>query len=528
VLSPAKGRRWDKLLTGAFPEARVHQVVRQSPSAVHAVLAARGPFDIIVDHTGHPDQVKQFRRTFFHLKPGGVLLMRVPPRRVSTGTNIDDGSADAISAYLARFTAEAPSAAEASGQEDPEERVLAAATGRVRRRAQHLLVENKLSFLAKMREHEMNRVIELRPAAGPQVLERRAGGAFRSRCQLRENAGHHNQRMTPEFAVPEISLRAYDGVLCVPGQVAVQGNLVLPDSYRHNQQKRLKNRFTEEVAPRFARLSPGASDPTPLPGTYFYLDNELRGHFGHTLTEQMSKLWAWPLVKKAYPDVQGLVSYRPSRGRVSDAELAIFDAAGISSDRIVVMDGPVLVEKLVSATPMFSMPAYVHPDIRDVWATVGDALVASAPERSYPRRIFCARRMTKRACRNADAVESLFEQHGFEVVYPEDYTLSEQVRMFREATVVAGFAGSGLFHLAFCEAPKQVVMISSESYTATNEYMISSVIGHKVDIVWCPSDLPQPDAGFSKQAFESDFTFDFDRDGDHLMKILGSLEDASR
>ena len=82
-----------------------------------------------------------------------------------------------------------------------------------------------------------------------------------------------------------------------------------------------------------------------------------------------------------------------------------------------------LVEKLVSATPMFSMPAYVHPDIRDVWATVGDALVASAPERSYPRRIFCARRMTKRACRNADAVESLFEQHGFEVVYRDEVFL---------------------------------------------------------------------------------------------------------
>ena len=30
-----------------------------------------------------------------------------------------------------------------------------------------------------------------------------------------------------------------------------------------------------------------------LEGTYFHLDNEIRGFFGHALTEQVSRLWAW-------------------------------------------------------------------------------------------------------------------------------------------------------------------------------------------------------------------------------------------
>ncbi len=65
-------------------------------------------------------------------------------------------------------------------------------------------------------------------------------------------------------------------------------------------------------------------------------------------------------------------------------------------------------------------------------------------------------------------------------------------------------------------------MISSESYTATNENLISSVLGHEIDIIWCKSDLPQPESGYLKEAFESDFSFDFERDGSRLRRMLGS------
>ena len=47
--------------------------------------------------------------------------------------------------------------------------------------------------------------------------------------------------------------------------------------------------------------------------------------------------------------------------------------------------------------------------------------------------------------------------------------------MVRDADVVAGFAGSGMFQIAFAGGPKHVILVGSESYTASNEYLISSV-----------------------------------------------------
>ena len=92
--------------------------------------------------------------------------------------------------------------------------------------------------------------------------------------------------------------------------------------------------------------------------------------------------------------------------------------------------------------------------------------------------------------------------------------------MFDRAHVVAGFAGSALFNLAFCTGAKRVILISSESYTARNEYMIASVLGHSIELIWCPPDLPQPVGGFSTKAFASGFSFDFERDGRYLEDLL--------
>ena len=91
-------------------------------------------------------------------------------------------------------------------------------------------------------------------------------------------------------------------------------------------------------------------------------------------------------------------------------------------------------------------------------------------------------------------MEALFADHGFTVVHPEDHSLPDQARMVRDAEVVAGFAGSGMFQIALAGGPKHVVLVGSESYTASNEYLISSVVGHRLDLVLCRPDVPKTGA----------------------------------
>ena len=253
---------------------------------------------------------------------------------------------------------------------------------------------------------------------------------------------------------------------------------ILPDSYRHHTHPRLHNRFINDVTPTFALSPVDVSEAEPLAGTYFYLDSEWPQHFGHVMTEQLSRVWAWEDAKKLYPDLKGLIALPEGKTQLAAIQATIFEAAGIDRADLVTFSRAVTVERLLTATPMLVNPDYVHPEITAIWGRTGRTLEGMAPEREYPVRFFSSRRPKyKRRCHNVQDVEQAFARHGFEVVYPEDYTVPEQAAMFRRADVVAGFAGSALFSLSLCESPKKVIMISSESYTARNEYMIASVPG---------------------------------------------------
>jgi capsular polysaccharide biosynthesis protein len=209
-----------------------------------------------------------------------------------------------------------------------------------------------------------------------------------------------------------------------------------------------------------------------------------------------------------------LVGRRPRAEGVLPFERAILEAVGVPGSDIVLMDRPVRVDCLLAATPMFSYPQYVSPRIADTWGAVAGQVAARADDRATPRRIFVGRERASRLCTNAAAVERLFADFGFVTVYPEHFSFVDQVEMFRNAEVVAGYAGSALFTLCFCAPGKRVLMLSSESYTANNEYLIAAVLGHEIDVFWSAAAERRPNA---------DFEFDFAREGRQLAAVLAGL-----
>jgi capsular polysaccharide biosynthesis protein len=500
------------VVRAAYPRARVWTFGAElDPSALHAGLAARGRFDAVVDERPVEPYVTRFRDALFHLRDGGglVVLFPHPGKAAARGPQ-------AFAAEVLRYLTEpvpAPQANNKPTEAVKDRRALARAVRRLTVGRRHVLATNRVPALAKMREHEMDQVLALREGRSGRVLARIPKADLVSRCELRENSDRRDPRMAPVFSVPPLSLREYSNVLCAPYQVAVQRNLLLPDTYRHNQALRLRNHATRDLAEGFAALRHDVGSPEPLAGTYFYLDTEWPAHFGHLLTEQLSRTWALPQAREAFPDLKALVSRRPGQPELFAFERGLLAAGGLAEDEIVLVHGPVRVERLVAATPMFSAPRYVHPDIAGLWRTVGDALVKTAGDEGHPKKIFCSRRVQRRACRNAPEVEALFAARGFTVIFPEDFSIGEQARIFREADVVAGFAGSGMLNLMFTEAPVHAIALAPESYAARNEYLVCSVLGHRLDMVWS-----QPTG-----RDESGYVFDLAREGIYLERILDSL-----
>ena len=66
--------------------------------------------------------------------------------------------------------------------------------------------------------------------------------------------------------------------------------------------------------------------------------------------------------------------------------------------------------------------------------------------------------------RNEDALLDAMRHRGFEIVVPGALTLTEQIRVFREASVVVGPHGAGLTNIVFCEPGTIVYELVPDHY----------------------------------------------------------------
>jgi capsular polysaccharide biosynthesis protein len=74
------------------------------------------------------------------------------------------------------------------------------------------------------------------------------------------------------------------------------------------------------------------------------------------------------------------------------------------------------------------------------------------------RKLYISR--SKQAIRkviNEEEVQSLVKNYGYEVIYPEDYSFEEQVKLFAGCKTMIGLTGSGLTNMLFMQAESTVL-----------------------------------------------------------------------
>jgi capsular polysaccharide biosynthesis protein len=393
-----------------------------------------------------------------------------------------------------------------------------------------VLVTKRHRQLVKLRDEHVNRILPARePSLQVTELEKRRGGEFASKASVVSHGVDLLGDSAPSvITYPDLHLRHYEGRVALAGQTLMfTGDTILPDSFRWHllddpSHPRLK------AAPRnFARVPSTYIPRRELDGDFYQLDSTYPHHYGHVMTEVISRLWGWDRAKREIPGLKAIFHLKPQSRREPALEKALFTAYGIAESDIAWVNEPVWLSSVVSATPMWhnAVPHHVHPDMIDTWHRLGRGLVGGADLPASPERIFVSRGggLKHRTCRNAEAVEKLFVDRGFQVVYPEKLSLAEQVATFRDARVVAGFGGSAMFNLMYAEKLETVILLNSEAYTARNEHLFTSLIGAEVHYFWSRPDIEHPEGGWTQDAFFADWEFDFARNGDALETVLAQL-----
>ncbi len=344
---------------------------------LHLRLSVAGPFERIRDECGRGGLLARLRLLLFHLTVGGELRMLLPP----AGGGFDEAR-DRLLSFVAevnalRGSAElSPPVIERTDVRPNPERDLhafAASLGDLRVDDDLVVATSRVDTCAKIPEDRMNDLLRARPDIG-HVIDTVPGTTRTARGRFRSSSPEETR--PDEYAAPELSLREYHGPVVAPRQVAIHDNVVLPESFRNPVRARLRSRTLVDWSKQFVRR-PDLPPLPMLPGRWFYLDNIMRGHFGHALTEQLSHVWAWPRAKRDHPDLRALV-FRWEDHEMADWELRLFEAAGIDRADVTVLDNP-RASKRSSPPPRRtrSAPTSTRPSSRPIARSAGH----SAPRR---------------------------------------------------------------------------------------------------------------------------------------------------
>lgn len=467
-------------------------------------------------------KLSSLRQLLYFVQPGGFYS--VEDLSVSGNPRWDDGAGENVLDLLARIAAARPFA----GQEQPQVPVyvneLAAAISSITFEENRAVLERGGEALwFKLRDWESDDVLTTRyGTAWGQVVTDVPARTFRSRAEVTSHGEGPIPSGRKEYEVPQLFVRRYDEVLCTARQIVRYGEYVLPDSWRHPQQRVLNNRQLIHSSAFFGRYHAHTKPTAALraPGAYYYFDTELPGHFGHITTDVVSRVWGWEIARREDPSVRPLLSVRDEPKRIPGFQQQIFAALGIPLEQALII-GPreaVEVETLYAASPQLENPFYVDPDLPKVWRQIALGLPPGQP--SSADRIFISRRPTpKRHCAQTPQIEAFFARHGFRVIFPEDYPYSDQKMMFARARIIAGFGGSGLFNMMF-NPDALVIIISGHSYNAENEHLIAAANGNELHYFWGRSELDMPPGRYSYTAFRSAFTFDLRRHRRELRRLI--------
>ena len=299
---------------------------------------------------------------------------------------------------------------------------------------------------------------------------------------------------------------------------------VLPASFRYPSSRRLRHGRLIDVTGEFARVPARMRPRRRLRGTFYHLDPSNPGHFGHVLTESVSRLWGWDEAKAAFPDLKVLFRLRRA-DQPTTLERTLYTAYGVAPDDIVWADEPVWLSSLVTATPMWQNedPHYVHPGIEQVWRRLRSL---AGPTAGRPRRIFVSRRPTllNRPWSHTAAVEAVFARHGFTIVHPEDLDFAEQATVFAAAEVVAGFGGSALYNVMYSEG-FLADLDRAQPRGVHRSLRIPVLDGARVHpaLLLEHARYPSPRRCLERSCVRLAWEFDFDRNGAELADVLSSL-----
>ncbi|UPY36645.1 glycosyltransferase family 61 protein [Sediminicoccus sp. KRV36] len=292
----------------------------------------------------------------------------------------------------------------------------------------------------------------LQPVIGPSITEPGLAERWRS-----YDRGYRADARISRFWTTDLE----EATVLPPFGIVAVGNRLVRDTIRTGDMLKASFPGLDPEIFRMAMQSAEAEIPAALPSPV----RRVPGHSFLLGFGVFENYFNWTLryasrvaMFQTMPSSCRLAVPAPRKAYVNDT----LEFMGVPQDRIEPLDGPVVFEKLTlmsafafgryEISPLITTTLREHPRVTELW-------------RRPKRPLFIPRRnVAMRQVVNQEAVEAALKALGFDIFDNAEKPIREQVRAFRNASIVVAPHGAGLANIVYCDPGTPVIEVIPEGY----------------------------------------------------------------
>lgn len=218
-------------------------------------------------------------------------------------------------------------------------------------------------------------------------------------------------------------------------------------------------------------------------------------HFGHALLDTAARLWPLAYFGKEYFKGMKFVGFGThglgaNIGRAKPFLLELLEAYGVPVEDIILLKKPTLFNRLIVPKRISPFVTGSGPLYNLFMNWVGDRIVDNHQYDCRSKKIFLSRSNLNDGNSRLDIVselkiENIFLSKGYEIVHPQELSLSNQINIVRNADYIAGIEGSHLHLGAFRDAGGlKLIRIVPGHRNRQTDYKISKYAGtNLIDLI---------------------------------------------
>lgn len=215
-----------------------------------------------------------------------------------------------------------------------------------------------------------------------------------------------------------------------------------------------------------------------LAGEYTYL-GWLFGHYGHFLTESLSRFWY--CFDDACPRKYLVHANYRSLSEFPKHVIAVLSAFGIGERNLIIVREPLIVDRLHCPAPALRCDDSFGAHMSDVYKHISKHSGFKLSEGK--RKVYLSRASLPGDARqfNEGEIRTIFEKFGFETISPECLSFEDQLAVYSDCTHLAGPVGSGMHNAVFMAPRSEVFIVAPNNFLFRNDCLLSAACGYPLN-----------------------------------------------